>query len=318
MHPIFNMKEKLSIKEFISNLVVVLFLTTSIFIFAPGFIYLNNRGEFDIIYSDLIAVLIPIAIFFFIIIALFVLLASLKSNLYNRLISILFAVAFLFWLQGNILIWDYGLLDGRDILWSKYFQRGLIDTSVWLAVLAIACFKSSLVYKFAKKASWAFILLQIVVSFYIVNQHPDTEIPSFKRYEIDSSKKFSFSKNKNVIILVLDSFQTDIFQEIINEAPEFADIFKGFTYFRNTLAGHPFTETSTSLILTGQHFEGLYTFEKHNQIVYLGNSVPRVLKANGFRVDLYPHIKRSIYYNKTIASNKKPQKITCVTIFCAF
>ena len=301
--PDFNVKIKPSFKEFISDLVVILFLASTIGVFAPGYIYLNNRGEFDLTYNGLLAIIVPIAIIFFIIIAFFVLLSALKTKYYVRFVSILFAVGFLFWLQGNILIWDYGLLDGRDILWSKYFHRGLVDTSVWLIVLAVALFKSSLVYKLARKVSWAFIVLQLLSTIYIVYQHPETDIPSFKKYEIDSNEKFSFSKDRNVIVLVLDSFQADIFKEIINEAPEYADIYKGFTFYRNTLAGHPFTETSTSLILTGQYYEGLYPFEKHNQIAYLGNSVPRVLKDHGFRVDLYPYIMRSIYFDKSVASN---------------
>jgi len=297
------MNTRLSIKEKFSHLSIVLFLISTIGVFAPSLIYLNNRGEFTFTYSELLVVIIPVAILFFVFFTLFIFLTSVKTNLYRKVLSVCFAIACLLWLQGNILNWNYGLLDGRDINWNEHIYKGLIDTFIWFSILVIALLKSSLTYRIASKVSWGFILLQLFATFYITYQHPVTDIPSFKKYQIDESTKFLFSKNQNVIILVLDSFQTDIFQEIINEAPAYKNIFSGFTYFRDALAGHPYTETSVSLMLTGKYYEGLYPFEHHNKIAYLGNSVPRVLKNNSFSVDVYPKIKRSIYYDKTIASN---------------
>ena len=46
--------------------------------------------------------------------------------------------AFLAWLQGNILLWHYGVLDGKDIDWGALVRYGIIDSVFWAVVMAFA------------------------------------------------------------------------------------------------------------------------------------------------------------------------------------
>jgi hypothetical protein len=36
------------------------------------------------------------------------------------IVSMLTMAGFLMWLQGNILVWQYGVLDGKDIDWDAF------------------------------------------------------------------------------------------------------------------------------------------------------------------------------------------------------
>ena len=38
----------------------------------------------------------------------------------------------LLWAQGNLMVWEYGLLDGRSIDWTKDTWRGWLDFSIWV------------------------------------------------------------------------------------------------------------------------------------------------------------------------------------------
>ena len=107
------------------------------------------------------------------------------------------------------------------------------------------------------------------------------DISDLKRYKIDSSNKFVFSKENNVIILMLDTFQSDVFQEIIVEDESYKDIFEGFIYYRDTLCGFPTTIASAPNFLTGQYFDNSISYPEFLKKAYLSsNSIPMVLLAN--------------------------------------
>ena len=61
-------------------------------------------------------------------------------------IVILAAIAGLLWLQGDVLPWGYGSLDGSFIDWQPEAWKGYVDSSIWLAVLVAAvCWRRHLV-----------------------------------------------------------------------------------------------------------------------------------------------------------------------------
>ena len=288
--------------ERISSSAIPLFvLLLTLFVFGPGQIYLRNSSEFSIHYSEILSKGMVFSVLCFFAVLPFLFLLQKKIRVQRIAVSLIVALCFLLYVQGYLMVWNYGLLDGREIRWQDHRFEAIVDSAVWVVVLALALLKSNWVYPHARTICLLLLAIQGISALDQFRNLP--EIPSFKKYTIDESSKFDFSKKQNVIILVLDSFQTDFFQEIINKDGSYKEIFQGFTYFRNSLSGHPFTETSTMNILTGRYYEGDVTFEEHNQNAYRSDSLPAVLKQAGFRVELYPLVKRAIYYDQEILSN---------------
>jgi len=286
--------------KIVSSLPVTAFLGFTLFVFGPSYIYFTNVLEFSYTYSQIFRFL---ALFFLATVIFFTLiLSTLKDSLFEKGVSVLFAVSFLLWVQGSVLLWDYGPLDGRLIKWDDFRYYGYIDSVFWLGCLFFALYKAKVVCRFAPKLSIALVLTQAITLLITYHNAP---IPSSKDYVLDSSGKFAFSKQTNVIILVLDSFQTDVFQELINESTKYERDFDGFTYFRNALAGFPRTYVSVPLILTGQFYDNSIPVQEFIKNAYLDNSLPKVLKENDFRVDLFPLVRKSLYYNEQVASNMK-------------
>ncbi|NIO41951.1 MAG: hypothetical protein GTO41_18350, partial [Burkholderiales bacterium] len=63
-----------------------------------------------------------------------------------------------------------------------------------------------------------------------------------------------FSTEQNVVHIVMDGFQSDIFSEII-EDPENSDLKKqlqGFTVFRDNLGAFPYTQVSIPAYLSSK------------------------------------------------------------------
>jgi hypothetical protein len=121
--------------------------------------------------------------------------------------------------------------------------------------------------------------------------------------------KFVFSKKENVVLLILDSFQSDLFQEILREDPGLADAFDGFSYYRNTIASYPFTEASTFNILTGEYFDFSQPFQQQIKDIYLRGSILKELKEAGYSVDVFPLVSYGIYFDETLISNLQPKRL---------
>ncbi len=277
------------------------FLSVTVFLFGPFQIYLTNYYDFSVGSWELFGGGLVLAVGGTSLLSLLIL-AHGPDSPYRRFTTVsIFSVGVLLYLQGNVIVWNYGILDGRDFNWQRSWIKAILDFVLWVSLLSFALIKSTWVLSITVKVCAVLIAFQLFTALYYFSHLP--VLPSFKKYSFDESNKFIFSNDKNVIIVVLDSFQSDLFQEILNSDNSYFDVFDGFTYFRNALAGHPFTETSTMNMLTGKFYTGNVTFENHNEVAYSGDSLPKVLKREGYNVELYPHIMRSAFYSKDIVSN---------------
>jgi hypothetical protein len=130
---------------------------------------------------------------------------------------------------------------------------------------------------------------------------------SFKQQESNADTMFLFSKHINVIILVLDTFQSDIFQDIILEDADLIASFDGFTYFRNSLAGSDGTSVSIPNMLTANNYDNTIPYLDFVKKSFLDNSLPKALKDYSFSIDLYPIYKYSVYddFSSITFSGKK-------------
>ncbi len=288
-------------------LAVSAFFALTLLFFGPAYIYFTNSLEFNLSFREILPWLLGAT--FVLCAILTLILRGLGSGLRQKGLALLFVLGLLLWIQGNLLVWDYGPLDGREIHWNAMWLKGLVDSAVWLLFIVLAFKKSAWFVKIARTAAFAFIAIQIISVSMALMRAPKT--PSFKRYYIDESHKYQFSAQKNVIILMLDTFQSDLFQEIITANPEYKEIFRGFTYFRNALSSFPKTYTSVPSFLTAHVYDNSVPMEDFLQKAYASNSsLPRLLKEAGFQVDLFPmpHTEKTIYFSDSVASNIKKRQ----------
>lgn len=283
-------------EKFITTLCAASLFSLTLLFFGPSYLYFTNILEFPYLFSDVWYLFASISLLCILVISAILLL--LKPSVHRKAVSLLFALAFLLWFQGNILVWNYGVLDGREIQWNNYKIYGFIDTAVWLVLVTFTFIKSNFIYNLIKKMSIGLILIQIASIAVVWFQAP--EQPEWKRYTLSEESKYNFSSEKNVIILVLDTFQTDIFQELINEQPDYYNIFQGFTYFRNAVGGFPTTQLSIPLILTGRYYDNSIPIQDFMAKVY-SSSIANTLERNDYL----------IYCNEDFSSeNIIPQKKT--------
>jgi hypothetical protein len=283
------------------SVAVSAFFVFTAFIFAPSQMFLTNVPEFNVLYFELLGYLFIVALPFFLLIVLLIIFLPKRLVTHQKIVAVLLSLSFLLWLQGNILVWDYGLLTGGKIDFNIYFL--FFDAAVWVAVIILVLMKSAFFYKHVKFISCLFIIVLIATSIFTYLR---TDIPDSKRYEVDVTNEFTFSEEKNVIILVLDAFQSDVFQKIIDENESYKDIFDGFTYYRDSLSGFPSTYASVPNILTSQYYDNSVPFSDFLERAFFSpSSIPKVLTDEGFEVDCFTY---PIYLDKRVMSNVKERE----------
>jgi len=294
---------KIKTETIISAISASFLIAFTIGFFGPATLYYTNFFEYSNTFSDFFPYLISLTIIFGISLTLLSLLF--KGKIQQKIICLVFALGLLFYIQGNILVWDYGILNGQEIIWNNYLINGLIDSIIWIAIIGLSLLKSDKIFKFIPVASIFLLIIQMGGLAAVIHFAPGE--PQWKTYSFaDGGPKFEFSENSNVIVILLDTFQSDVFQEIIDENIDgndrYKNMFAGFTYYRNAVGGYPTTFASIPLILTGKYYNNSVPFEDFVQSSYESSSLPKILKENGYNVDVYGST-RLIYPDKNLESN---------------
>lgn len=218
-----------------------------------------------------------------------------------RIAALMLALGYLFWIQGHLLVWDYGVLDGRAIDWQDQWLRGLLEAALWITLLIGAWFGA------ARLRPQLGLLAGVLLAIYVVTMTSSIigrdATPAFHRYALDETHKYDYSSDQNVVLIVADAFQSDVFQELIDTRPELFNGFDGFTFYRNATAGFAKTYPSIPLMLTGQWYANAEPISTFVENAFLDHSVTADLIQSGWRVDLFPVIPRVIHHDDRVASN---------------
>ena len=258
----------------------------------PHTIYNANRGEFSGVFSDIAwpwlltatgggwAVLLGIGG-----------VASLVSGRLTRLYAVLLlALGVLFWAQGNLWVGSYGALDGREIEWDRLAGRVPYELSAWVGVPVLAVVFFRRVSRLVPFTAQLFLALQVGG---LALTWGGSEVEQTARWQEPPPELFQFSADQNVIHIVLDEFQTDAFNVILEaDRPWFDQAFTGFTFFADHLAAFPSTSLSMPAMLTGQEFRNEQPVPEFVRRAFSERSILRSLSDAGYVIDATSIIPR--------------------------
>ena len=280
-------------KRLVTLLGPSIFVVCNIFLFGPFTVYQGNIDEFVVPLTSILSYFVFPALILVSVISVIGLL--LPEKLHQRYISILFILGILIWLQGNIFVWKYGLLDGQSFDWTKGQWRGLVDGALWIALLIVSYVFYRKLYKIAVFGSIVLVSLQAALLVFSSFQQPEI----WKMRSAESSRVpdeiFEFSSKQNVIHIILDAFQSDIFQEIIEEDPiYYYKALAGFTFFKDTTSSFPTTYMSIPAFLSGQNYKNDIPMPEFVDSVLRGKTITNVMYDEGYEVD-FAGAKADIY-----------------------
>lgn len=224
----------------------------------------------------------------------------------NRVLSLFMSVGLGLFLQGTYLGWSSEPLDGGPVNWSTPLQNflGLLMWST--VVLAPQIFPGLRLYARVRGVCSVLLITQAAIP--VVNSIKFNEFPELKTYKSDFAPFFDYSSERNVIVLVLDAFQCDVFADLLEIKPSLSRSLEGFTFFRNALAPSRHTFPSIPAMLTGVRYDNSIPIPTYLKNAYLDNSLLKQLIDHDVRNDVFPTVPSTVYVSPEITSNAVPRE----------
>jgi hypothetical protein len=284
-------------QRLIRSLVIASIPVASLCCFTTLAIYVGNTTEFTTSFTDVYLVILPYAL-------IAVAVAGLPGLVMNeqgraRYESMLCALAVLFWLQSNILVWNYGVLDGSRIDWMLGAWRGALDLAIWAAVLWTAISAYQRVGKTLLVAAVATLAIQLVSATSTLINHSEI----FQKRDIAANVEgreaaMHFSRQQNIVHIVMDGFQSDIFASILADSDErdFKSELRGFTYFEQHLGAYPYTQLTVPALLSGHLYRNDEPVESFISESLRGHTITNAAFDAGYDVDFAaPTALKNVY-----------------------
>ena len=174
---------------------------------------------------------------------------------FRRYVAGLCAVGVLLWAQGNLLVGNYGLLDGSGLDLAAHAWRIPVDVFLWVGMLALALVFGGSVGRVAPTVSGLLLALQTAFLF-LLPLAPAEDRPASgdaaARWRLPPPEIYELSTTRNLIHIVLDMFPSNLFAAIRDaDRPAFDRTWSGFTFFRDHLGAFTGTRPSMPAMLTG-------------------------------------------------------------------
>jgi len=258
-----------------------LLITLQLFLFGPHTIYSGNEAEFTASFWALERhLLLPAAAVF----AVLVLVGVMLPGAWRRAhVGLLFGIGIVLWIQANLLVANYGPLDGSTIDWSPHAWRNKYEIALWAAVPALALLASKAIAPVAPFASGVLVALQaVLLTTSAVQADPRTRA----EWRGPSDAMFDVSRKQNAFHIVLDGFHSDVFAEILEaERPLMDRDFSGFVFFEDHAGAFSTTMVSVPAMLTGSVYRQEEPLQDYLRNHFQKGSIFNTFRSQGYRVD---------------------------------
>ena len=190
----------------------------------------------------------------------------LSARGFRRYVAVLCVAGVLLWAQGNLLVADYGLLDGGGLDLAAHAWRGPLEAGLWIAVLVLAVAFAARVVRAAPTASAMLMALQAAVLLLpgVAPAAGSTGVglaAGDETWRLPPPAVHELSSTRNLFLVVLDMFTSHVFADIFRaEQARFDRDWSGFTYYSDHLGALRRTDGSLPAMLTGAAFRNEMPF----------------------------------------------------------
>lgn len=255
-------------------------------LFGPIDIFLNNFDEYIFSLNDFIGILlllfVPLFIVFFSIIMFF------KGTGTNIITS--FILSFIV----------YGYIDAIFINNLEFAGGDVNAESIACRTITIAVFfvltEFIVISSLLLRKKWKNVVIFTSALFIIMNASglvaDVLTTDAFKdkaqdMYVESQEGSLEVAQKENIIYFLFDRFDTDYYNEVIEDDPTYFDELDGFTYYSNNITRYPRTFPSVPYMITGKEYIGEESPEEYLETCYKESDFLKDLKNNGYNIDIY-------------------------------
>ncbi|MDP6582314.1 MAG: PA14 domain-containing protein, partial [Vicinamibacterales bacterium] len=259
-----------------------------LFLLGPYTSYGANRSEFNTVFSDIAWPWLSLAVggVWAILLGIGCVICVLSDRLTRIYAALVFAVGVLLWVQGTILVADYGLLLGEGLDLSRHVWRAPYEIALWLGGIGLAAVFARRVSAVAPFGSQLLIALQLIVlvlPFPAAEREARVDAPE---WSLPPDEIYQLSRDQNVIHVVLDGFLSETFAQFLEEERGTSDRdFSGFIFFADHLGAFPTTKASMPAMLTGIAYRNEMPIDSFISANIRDRSIYRMLAEQGYQIN---------------------------------
>jgi len=278
-------------KDWLPGVLMAAAISFLLFLYAPVDLYCSNIDEF---WFDFDVLLRMAAMMFGISLVtltlLYLLAAWIHPYLYRIGLAVGLAVLLITYVQGNFLVGNLPVLDGTSISWEDYSALQTESVILCIVVLAIVVLLFLLLKKqlFGKACMYISACLSLMLLVTAITEvfGSDALEPKLK-LQISTKNEFVMSGEQNFVIFILDAADSREFSYLLEQNPEYRDIFADFTYYENTVGAYSCTRYAVPYILSGKWYECDTSFEEYMEDLYNTSPLIKELENRNYRIGLY-------------------------------
>lgn len=286
-----DIKKKIAGGQLLPGVFVSLAISFLIFLYAPIDLYCANISEFWFDFSTLLLTAFGMfTVSMLVLLLIYVIALWVHPKVYRIALTGGLALFICTYIQGNFMIDRLPPLDGTSIWWGKYDVLRMDTLMLWGIVLTIAIIAAIFLKKEKFENTIMFIsgvmalMLLVTVCSTILTSGALT--PKVHMH-ISVENEFQMSEEENFVIFVLDTADSREFTAMLEDHPEYREIFSDFTYYENMMGNYSCTMNAVAYILSGKWFENQEPLDEYLNDVYLNSPLWEELRNRGYRIDLY-------------------------------
>lgn len=271
-------------RRFLIALLTSFTLLFTVFFVAP--IELVYGGSEDITFNVL-DVLPLLATFTIICGAAIALLVSvLKGRFYRMAIAVIASCSLCCFLQSLVMNGGLPLADGSAVDWSNFAFSALWNIVVWVAIFVAICYFCSKRAAVGRVAVCAIAIVLLLVQGLSAGVIVAREI-RHPEFMITQEGLFEVSQNENVIVFLLDTVDTNEFDDLIAEHPDVLDGFDGFTLFEDSASTMIPTAYAVPFLTTGEHIQDDETLMNYRDTRFARSSFLQDIADANYSISIY-------------------------------
>jgi hypothetical protein len=244
-----------------------------VFLFKPAQMFEANAPFIYFGFAQIALLLAPVFMVTFGTIAW---LASRGGARWQRaLAAVLGGIAAAAWINATFVPSPGGPLDGRTLLLPFDEERVALNLLLFSALVGGA---AVIAWRFPALARRFFLVLFALLAVQAAWIAASDDHPW--RAQGAAPRLAQLSSEKNLLVILLDGFQSDFFEEIVEREPALARAFDGFTYFANAVGAAPTTYLALPAIHSGTPYrEGDGLREAYGRSVVRESFMARLARA---------------------------------------
>ena len=224
------------------------------------------------------------------------LLTVLRGRAFNAVLMVLFSFGLCCYLQVLLLNGGLPTSDGNAITWTDYAQQAGISALVWAVVLLVPWLASHLNIRVAHGAvALVSVALVVVQAVGVASLFSDDLMKVFNpeikytasEYTLTENEMFTVSPKSNVIVLILDAYDTANLETALEDDPYLLDNMTGFTWYKDSVGAMIPTRYGVPFLLTGQYPQKGEKFSTFLNERYERSSFLADIDEAGYSIGLY-------------------------------